>query len=130
MKKVRFALALASLFLVSKSSAISLDDIQLWTGSGTNRAALVIEWNTPEIFNNTSVPAPVANKTLVWGYRFNGSATGTQMLEAIAAADPKLYVVDDDTYGTFIEGIGYNLNGNGVIGVTDGASTNFFTNGF
>ena len=47
MKKVSLALALASLFLVTKSPAISLDDIQLWTGSGTNRAALVIEWNSP-----------------------------------------------------------------------------------
>ncbi len=129
MKKLFVLPALAGLFLVSKSSAISLDDIQLWTGSGTNRAALVIEWNSPEVFNNTAVPAPVANKTLVWGYRFNGSATGTQMLEVIAAADPKLYVVDDDTYGTFVEGIGYNLNGNGIIGVTDGVSTNYFTNG-
>ena len=36
----------------------------------------------------------------------------------------------NNTYGTFIEGIGYNLNGNGVIGVTDGTNTNYFTNGF
>src|SRR5580704_9949630 len=45
MKKLCLLLALASLFLVPKSPAISLDDIQLWTGSGTNRAALVVEWN-------------------------------------------------------------------------------------
>ena len=102
----------------------------MWTGSGTNRAALVIEWNPPEVFNYTTVPAPVANKTLVWGYRFNGTPTGTQMLEAILAADPKLYVAADETYGTFVESIGYNLNGNGVIGVTDGTGTNSFTSGF
>src|SRR5580692_11606517 len=129
MKIVRFALALAGLVLVSKSSAISLDDIHLWTGSGTNRAALVIEWNSPEVFNQTTVPDPVANKTLVWGYRFNGAPTGTQMLEAILAADLKLYVVADETYGTFVESIGYNLNGNGAIGVTDGTITNFFIGG-
>ena len=92
MKKVRFALALASLFLVSKSPAISLDDIQLWTGSGTNRAALVIQWSVPESLTNSTVPVPVADKTLVWGYRFNGTATGTQMRDAILAADPKLYL--------------------------------------
>ncbi|MFZ1074697.1 MAG: hypothetical protein WAO21_14825 [Verrucomicrobiia bacterium] len=131
MKKIWFVLpALAGLSGFIRAQAISLDDIQLWAGSGTNRAALVIEWNPPEVFNYTTVPAPVANKTLVWGYRFNGTPTGTQMLEAILAADPKLYVAADETYGTFVESIGYNLNGNGVIGVTDGTGTNFFTGGF
>jgi hypothetical protein len=71
----------------------------------------------------------VADKTLVWGYRFNGAATGTQMFDAIIAADPKLYVVVDETYGTYIEAIGYNLKGDGVIGIADGPSANFFTNG-
>ena len=134
MKKVRFALALAGLFLVSKSPAISLDDIQLWTGSGTNRAALVVEWNPPIVFNNTTVPAPVANKTLVWGYRFNGSATGTQMFNAIVAANPQLYAVEtiDPMFGTGITAIGFNLNGSGLAGLTDGTVTNLantFTNG-
>jgi hypothetical protein len=130
MKKVSFALALASLFLVSKSPAISLDDIQIWTGSGTNRAALIIEWSVPESLTNSTVPVPVADKTLVWGYRFNGTATGTQMRDAILAADPKLYFVESiSEYGAFVDGIGYNLNGNGVIGITDGTSTNYIVNG-
>ncbi len=134
MKKVRFALALAGLFLASKSSAISLDDIQLWTGSGTNRAALVIEWNPPIVFNNTTVPAPVANKTLVWGYRFNGAATGTQMFNAIVAANPQLYAVKtiDPMFGTGITAIGFNLDDSGLAGLADGTVTNLantFTNG-
>ncbi len=62
MKKGCWLLALASVFVVSKSQAISLDAIQLWTGAGTNRAALVIQWNTPELINDSTVPAPVANK--------------------------------------------------------------------
>ena len=67
--KIVFALATAGFALVSTVRAISLDDIQIWTGSGTNRAALVIEWNSPEVYNNTTVSAPIANKTLVWVYR-------------------------------------------------------------
>jgi hypothetical protein len=130
MKKVSLALALAGLLVSPCVHAISLDDIQLWTGSGTNRAALVIEWSVPESLTNSSVPVPVADKTLVWGYRFNGTATGTQMLHAILATDPKLYVVADESFGTFVEGIGYNLNGNGVIGITDGTNTDFITGGF
>lgn len=129
MKRIRWAPALAGLFVISQAMAISLDNIQLWAGSGTNRAAMVVEWNSPEIFNNTTVPAPVANKTMVWGYRFNGTASGTQMLDAILAADPKLYVMVNESYGTFVVGMGYNLGGNGVIGVTDGSSTNYFVNG-
>ena len=121
MKKIRLALALAGCALAGNVRAITTNDIQLWTGSGTNHAAVVIEWNSPDVFNNTTVPAPVANKTLVWGYQFNGTATGTQMLNAILASDPRLYAVINNTYGTFVEGIGYNLNGNGLIGVaTDG----------
>ena len=52
--------------------------------------------------------------------------------DSILAADPKLYVAAEvyPGFGTFVEGIGYNLNGNGVIGITDGTATNFFPNGF
>jgi hypothetical protein len=135
MKKKWFVpLALAGLFVSVRVHAISLDDIQLWTGSGTNRAALVIEWNSPEVFNQTTVPAPVANKTLVWGYRFNGAATGTEMLNAIVASDPRLYALEhiDPAYGTGVDAIGFNLDGSGIAGVSDGSVTDnadAFTNG-
>lgn len=126
MKKVRLpALALAGIFGLSHgAAAINLDDILLWSGSGTNRAALVVEWSSPEVFNQTTVPAPLADKTMVWGYRFNGTATGTQMLDAVLRADPRLYVIEDNSFGTFVEGIGYNLKGDGNFGLTDGAHTN------
>ncbi len=93
------AAGMASLAMLAagRAQAISLDDIPLWAGSGTNRAAVMIEWNVPEVFNNSTVPAPVASKTMVWGYRFNGTATGAQMLSAILAADPKLYVIETNS---------------------------------
>lgn len=131
MKKSFVTLALAGSLLVAKTSAVSLDDIQFWTGAGTNRAALVVEWTTPESMTNSTVPAPIADQSLVWGYRFNGTATATQMLLAILAADPRFYVVDYDGWGaTFIVGIGYNLAGGGALGLTDGTATNYFTNNF
>jgi hypothetical protein len=120
-KKIRGALALAGCALVSNLHAISTNDIQLWTGSGTNRAALVVEWNSPEVFNNSTVPAPIANKTMVWGFKFNGTATGTELFNAVLASDKRLYAVVTTNYGTYIEGIGYNLSGNGAFGVTDGS---------
>jgi len=125
MKKIRRAPAMAVCALMAGVSvhAITTNDIQLWTGSGTNRAALVIEWNSPQVFNNTTVPAPVANKTMVWGYQFNGEATGTQMLDAVLASDHRLYAVVNNVYGTFVESLGYNLNGNGLFGVAEGGQS-------
>jgi hypothetical protein len=118
------ALALAGAFInVISTRAIALDDIQLWSGSGTNRAAFVIEWSSPEVFNATTVPAPLADKTMVWGFRFNGTTNATAMLNAIIKADPRLYVIEDNTYGTYVVAFGYNLAGNGISGVTDGTNT-------
>jgi hypothetical protein len=123
------SLTITAVLAGTKTNAISLDDIQLWAGAGTNRAALVIEWSTPESLTNSSVPVPIADKALVWGYRFNGTATGTQMLGSILAADPKLYVIETNSSGTSVSGIGYNLNGNGLIGITDGVTTNYISHG-
>jgi hypothetical protein len=134
LKNIIVSLALASLFAAHKSEAVSLDDIQFWTGIGTNRAALVVEWSTPETFvgpfGSSTVPAPIANKSLVWGYRFNGTNTGTQMLKAILAADPTLAVAINTSFGTYVEGICYRLSGAGISGLQDATQTNYFTDRF
>jgi hypothetical protein len=132
MKKTLFvSLALAGLLFASKSPAVSLDDIQFWIGSGTNRAALVVEWSTPESPGYTTIPAPIADKSLVWGYRFNGTATGIQMFDAIVAADPRLYAIEVfyPHFGYSVYGIGFHLGGGGDLGITDGSTTNYFVNG-
>jgi hypothetical protein len=64
----------------SAAPIASFDDIKFWVGTGANRAALVIDWQ-----DGTS-PA------LAWGYRWDGSATGEAMVNAIALADPRLEV--------------------------------------
>jgi hypothetical protein len=130
-KKIIIGISLAIMVILTGTTvkAISLDDIQLWAGAGTNRAALVIEWSIPESLTNSSVPIPIADKTLVWGYCFNGPATGAQMLGSILAADPKLYVIETNSFGTLVSGIGYNLHGDGFIGITDGVTTNYISHG-
>lgn len=67
-----FALLLGVLHTRAQLVA-SLDDIQNWTGTGTNRSALVLQWND----GNTPV-------SFVWGYRWNEVASGLDMLKAIA----------------------------------------------
>src|SRR5581483_8372208 len=73
-----------------------------------------------------------ADKTMVWGYRFNGAATGTDLLNAALRADPRLYVVEENSFGTFVVGLGYNLRSDGLYGLTDGTNTDsaaMFING-
>lgn len=56
-------------------------DIKYWIGTGTKKAALVIDWhdgNQPEV--------------LVWGYRFDGKKSAGDMLEEIANQDPRLLI--------------------------------------
>ena len=126
---------LALLFFSTRGFALSLDDVQFWTGSGTNRAALVIHWSAPEVKNNNSVPNPVAEKSIAWGYRWNGTTnTAQDMFNAIVAADHRLFVTESQPgqFGTSIYGIGYDLNNNGVFGVRIGTNVlaeNVFTNG-
>ena len=125
MRKFRLWPALAGVFLAARVAAFSLDDIQLWTGTGTNRAAVVVQWNVPEVFNNTTAPAPVANKTMVWGLRFNGQTTGKHLFNAVVASDPRLYAVEniDPVFGTGLDAIGYHLGDGPFAGVTDGTVT-------
>ena len=66
-----FALPLSSLH--AQTLVDSLDNIQFWVGTGQNRAALVLQWN--DGLNPVSV---------AWGYRWDGTATGIDMLRAIA----------------------------------------------
>src|ERR1700722_6450084 len=82
-KMKKFCLILMSVSAFAASSMAQTDlfsSIQDWVGTGDNEAAFEIDWN-----NGT------ANDTLIWGYRWDGTATGEQMFDAIVAADPRLY---------------------------------------
>lgn len=57
----------------------SLDDIAFWVGAGSNRAGLVLDWNDGS-----------SRESFAWGYRWDGVASGADMLFDIAAADVSL----------------------------------------
>lgn len=96
MKRALTALALLAAISTS-ASAFSFDDIRNWVGTGSNRAALVMDWNDG-----------TAPEALAWGYRWDGAATGLQMLNAINAADPLLSVAGSTSqFGFMVEGISY-----------------------
>ena len=76
MKKINTALlALILTSLQLQALVGSLDNIEYWVGAGANRAALVVQWN------DGLTPVSVA-----WGYRWDGTATGLDMLRAIAGS--------------------------------------------
>ena len=76
MKKMIVALlALGLTSLHAQALVNSFENIQYWVGSGPHRAALVLQWN------DGLQPVSVA-----WGYRWDGQATGMDMLRAIAGS--------------------------------------------
>ncbi|MEN6519686.1 MAG: PEP-CTERM sorting domain-containing protein [Armatimonadota bacterium] len=102
-KGVGLLAAILLLSLISTAaSAFSFDDIQLWAGSGSNKAALVIDWNDGK-----------EPECLAWGYRWDGTATGRDMLNAVKNLDERLNEVIG-TYGqAAVLGLGYDLDSDG-----------------
>ena len=101
---VAVAAGLCGLAASASAQMFGLSNIQNWTGTGSNQAALVIDWNDGK-----------GPESIAWGFRWNGTATGLDMFRAIDLADPRLALFPgtDPTFGTFVYGIGYDLNGNG-----------------
>ena len=58
-------------------ATIAASDILYWVGTGSNQAILAVNW---------------ADTALAWGFRWNGTATVSDMMDAIATADPRLTV--------------------------------------
>ncbi len=110
------AAGLAAGFVLWSGSAqaqFGFDDIEFWVGSGSQQAAIVVDWTSTADAND-----PV----LAWGFRFDGAATGEDMYLAIAAADPDFYTkFGFSSFGNVAFGFGYDLDGDG-FGISDGTA--------
>ncbi len=103
----------------ANATPFSFDDIKYWVGSGTNRAAIAIDWT------DTSTQPPA----LVWGYRWDGVKHGSDMLTAIVADDSRLFAKLGGTpTNRAVYGLGYDANNNGQFGIDD--DTQFDSQGF
>ena len=93
-------------------AAFTFNDIEFWVGAGSNHAALVLDWNDG-----------IESQSLVWGYRFDGSATGEDMLRAVITADDNLYakISVPGAFGISTFGFGYDLDSDGFA-ISDGIS--------
>ncbi|MBO7628415.1 MAG: T9SS type A sorting domain-containing protein [Bacteroidales bacterium] len=95
-------------------ATIAFSDILFWVGEGTNEAVMAVNW---------------ADTALAWGYRWDGTATVGDMMDHIAAADPRFsytasYYLDDINYIDTTAGMTTPL------GVTPGNWWNSTNNGF
>lgn len=100
----------------SKKADFSMDDIVYWVGTGSNKAAFVVQWNDAK--------NPDA---LVWGFKWDGNATGEDMLKAIAKADKRFFslLYQGTQYGTAIGGLGFDLDGNDTNALFKSGNTTY-----
>lgn len=82
--------------------SITFSDIKYWIGTGSNEAAFVVQWNDGK--------NPDA---LVWGFRWNGTATGADMIKAIAKEDQRFFTLlyQGTPQGIAVGGFGFDLDG-------------------
>ena len=89
-------------------ATIAASDIVYWVGEGSNQVVMAVNW---------------ADTALAWGYRFNGTKTVNDMMDEIAAADPRFsYTMD----GYYLNDINFNA-GSRTLAITPGnywSSTN------
>jgi len=93
-----------SLLGSSSASALDMSDVLVshWVGTGNQTALMVVDWQMS------------TTKTIVFGYRWDGTATGFDLLNAVQAADIGFeFVWHPDYVGSLVFGMGYDVNGNG-----------------
>lgn len=100
MKKHLALAAIGTVTLMAQAHPIDFDKIQHWTGTGPNRAALVVQYNG-DIYGDDAY---------VWGYRWeNGTQpSGEDMFKAICANSSRLCLLTQFTgsMGSTVDGIG------------------------
>lgn len=104
MRTKLLSLVIGAIAISASAHPIDFNKIRNWTGSGPNRAALVIQYNG-DIYGSDSY---------VWGYRWeNGeNPNGETMMKAICANSSRLSMLTQYTgsMGSTLCGVGYSLN--------------------
>ncbi len=92
----------------ANEGTFTFDDIKNWSGEGQNEAAFAIQWNTGKESETTA---------MVFGYRWDGTATAADMLDAIVKNNPRLYYMSQGgtAYGTTVGGFGWDYDDDGDI---------------
>ncbi len=103
-------------------NTFTMDMVQNWTGEGANQAVLVIQWN---LDGETSA--------IAFGYRWDGQATGSDMVKAVAENNPRFYALmqytnvsspTDPNGGYTVCGLGWDTDDDGDIALIDTGNNN------
>lgn len=113
---IRCAAALVLMFSIQANAGYDFADIDRWVGSGTNQAALVIDWNDG-----------LSPYSEVWGYRFTTSVSAFDMFVDIVSAESRLFTKydSDGGFGAALFSIGYDRDNDG-FSLTPAGPTNTF----
>ncbi|MBT3278015.1 MAG: PEP-CTERM sorting domain-containing protein [Phycisphaerales bacterium] len=103
-----FYALILSISPLATAAVNTFDDIDHWTGSGENQAAMVIDWHDG------------SGSAKVWGIQFDGTITVDSAVRQVLAADSRLYGVAN---GSFWMAYGYDTDSAGQQGVTIPAGT-------
>lgn len=112
------ACLLAPVGFAAAQDPFTLDDIEVWVGTGTNEIGIAIDWDG---FDNAG-PSETA-PSLAWGFRYNDpNTTAEDALRALLAADTRLvgkFQFFDFGGGPvpFLLGLGYDANGDGALNI-------------
>ncbi len=119
MRRFRFRDWLTVCWLLSVASAtygaeLSFNDIEFWTGSGSNRTGVAIDWDGDNL-GDANAPS------FAWGYRWDGNATVEDALRAVLSNDDRLFakLSTSGTYGVTVYGLGYDLADDGSFALDD-----------
>jgi hypothetical protein len=95
----------------AEAAVASLDDVRFWVGSGANRAGVVLDWNGDS----------TEDTALAWGFRWDGTATGEDLIRAVIAVDPRVFAKlgTNGALGLAVRGLGYDLNDDGAFALDD-----------
>jgi hypothetical protein len=98
----------------------TFDNIQYWVGSGSNQAMFIAQWN------DGKEPAALA-----WGYKWDGTKYGIDMVSDIVKTDNRFFLLTHSTgpMGNTIAGLGFDINGNKPIYLSNGGPPQAPVNG-
>ena len=118
-RQLLLSAALAAFAVSNSAAVVDLDAIRNWAGTGEKRAALVVDFHDDK--GN--------DQALIWGYRWDGNASGEDMMRAIARSSRVLVLMTQYTgnMGSTVNGVGIATDRNELLGYLrydfEGAST-------
>lgn len=107
-KKLSLGLLILIIAIRPLSAQINFNEVPFWIGTGSDSTLLIVDFQ-----DGTS------DSSYMWGYAYNGNASGEDLLNALASADENFTV---DISSGFLNDVSYGMHA-GIGGLPDYWST-------